>query len=59
MRTARIWFAARATVNLGSSTVVRVITDQPDPEFRPRPVGFTAQLEPVEQEPQIWEGDGA
>lgn len=48
------------SVNLGSSTVVRVKEDgEPDPKFKPRPVGFTAVIEPVEKEPQVWGGDGA
>lgn len=37
----------------------RVEVGDPDPKFKPRPVGFTAQLEPVEVEPQTWDGDGA
>jgi hypothetical protein len=35
----------------------RVVTDQPDPEFMPRQVGFTAPI--CEVEPLVWEGDGA
>lgn len=45
-------------LSLGSSGPSRV-ADEPDPNFKPRPVGFTARLEPVEVEPVLWEGDGA
>jgi hypothetical protein len=31
----------------------RVVTDQPDPTFKARPVGFR----PPEHEPQVWDGD--
>ena len=50
---------ATSGVNLGSSTVTRVVLDDPAPEFKPRPVGFTAQIEPVEAEPLTWGGDQA
>lgn len=33
----------------------RVVTDDPDPNFKRRPVGFR----PPESEPQIWDGDNA
>lgn len=49
----------RATMNLGSSGPTRVDTSTPDPDFKPRPVGFTAQIEPAERDPQLWDGDGA
>jgi hypothetical protein len=39
------WFWHRASVILGSSTVSRVVTDEPDPEFKRRPVGFTARFD--------------
>ena len=45
------------SVNLGSSGPTRVETGEPDPEFKPRPVGFTADL--GEAEPLVWDGDGA
>jgi len=45
------------TLNLGSSGPTRVETGQPDPEFKPRPVGFTA--DPGEAEPLVWDGDSA
>jgi len=48
----------QASVNLGSSGPTRVETD-PDPKFKPRPVGFTAKIEPVDPEPLLWDGDGA
>jgi hypothetical protein len=35
----------------------RVVTDDPDPDFKPRRVGFTADLLPPEVDPQTWEGD--
>ncbi len=54
---AQRWQNPRATVNLGSSTVTRVVTDDPDAKFEPRPAGFTATIRPVE--PILWEGDGA
>lgn len=38
-----------------TSGPVRVVTDDPDPNFKPRPAGFTAQLEPVEDVNQIRE----
>lgn len=44
-------------VDLGSATVTRVSTDQPDPAFVRRPVGFVAR--PTEAEPLLWEGDDA
>lgn len=34
-----------------SSGPIRVVTDQPDPDFKPRPVGFTAEIEPPVEEP--------
>ena len=37
--------------------IARVVTDQPDPDFKPRPVGFTARV--VEVDPLVWEGDNA
>lgn len=46
------------SLNLGSSTVSRVVTDEPDPTFVRRPVGFLAPLHP-EPDPQTWEGDNA
>jgi len=46
-------------LNLGSSTVTRVVVDEPAPEFKPRPVGFLATLEPVEADPVTWDGDQA
>lgn len=33
--------------------------DAADPDWKPRPVGFTAQLPTGEREPQLWEGDNA
>jgi hypothetical protein len=36
---------------------IRVVTDDPTPNFKRRPVGFTANIEPAETEPQLWEGD--
>lgn len=52
------WWRTSTVVNLGASTVVRVKEDpEPDPNFRPRPAGFTARIEPVD--PKVWEGDGA
>ena len=33
-------------------------TDDPDPEYRTRPVGFTANLD-VASDPLLWEGDDA
>lgn len=44
-------------VDLGSATMTRVVTDQPDPGFVRRPVGFVARL--PEAEPLLWEGDNA
>ena len=35
------------------------VTDEPSPRFAPRPVGFTARIQPSEVEPLTWEGDGA
>ena len=46
-------------MSLGQSGPMRVDTANPDPNFKPRPVGFTATIEPLEAEPQIWEGDDA
>lgn len=38
----------------------RVVTDQPDPDFIPRPIGFAPpQPKPIERDPQLWEGDNA
>lgn len=34
---------------------VRVATDQPDPTFKRRPVGFTADLDEPTDEPEIQE----
>ena len=45
------------SISLGSSGPTRVCTDEPDPEFRRRPVGFTADLS--EPEPLLWKGDDA
>lgn len=37
----RMWTRQSANVNLGSSTVSRVVdSGKEDPEFEPRPVGF-------------------
>ena len=41
----------------GGSDAVRGA--EADPAFKPRPVCFTATIEPVEVEPLLWEGDGA
>lgn len=41
-----------AAVIKESTGPVRTVTDQPDPEWRPRPVGFTAQLEPAPEPPE-------
>jgi len=47
-------------LNLGSSTVTRVVVDQPAPEVSSRGrVGFLATLEPVEADPVMWDGDQA
>jgi len=35
----------------------RVQVDKPDPNFRPRPVGFTANVELAEPDPLTWKGD--
>lgn len=53
----RTWDRPSASVSLGSATITRVVTDDPDPNFKPRAAGFTAEIRPVE--PQLWEGDGA
>lgn len=54
------WQQTRPSLSLGSSMPIRVSTfEEPDPEFRRRPVGFTANLEPDEDEPLTWEGDDA
>lgn len=45
------------SLNLGSSGPSRVSTDDADPTYKPRPVGFTADLS--EPEPTTWEGDNA
>lgn len=37
----------------------RVVDDGPDPNFKPRPVGFTARMEQAPVEPLTWEGDNA
>jgi len=37
----------------------RVEVGEKDATFKPRPVGFTAVIEPLEAEPLIWEGDNA
>jgi len=47
------------SLNLGSSGPTRVEVGEPDPKFKPRPVGFTAKIEPVEADPLTWEGDDA
>jgi hypothetical protein len=49
----------KPSVSLGSSGPVRVDQSTPDPDFKPRPVGFTATLEPAEQAPLVWDGDDA
>lgn len=39
------WSGGRASINLGSSTISRVVDKgEEDPEFKPRPVGFTADI---------------
>lgn len=39
------WWITTPSVNLGSSTVSRVVDKgEEDPEFKPRPVGFTANF---------------
>lgn len=45
------------SLNLGSSGPSRVETNEHDPDFKPRPVGFLADL--GEAEPLVWDGDGA
>lgn len=35
----------------------RVVTDDPDPEFRPRRVGFAPPERPGDADPLLWEGD--
>ena len=52
----RAW--CRATV-VRSGGPERVDATEPDPTFKPRPVGFTARLVLVEAEPLLWEGDDA
>lgn len=49
------WIIARPTLTGGPDRVR--YEDQPDPNWRPRPVGFTAPLIP--REPLLWEGDQA
>jgi len=36
----------------------RVAVDQPDPDYKTRPAGFTAKLH-ADAEPDVWEGDQA
>jgi len=48
-------YLEQPVLNLGTATVTRVVTDQPDDNVKPRPVGFRPP--PVEVEPQLWEGD--
>lgn len=43
------WLHAPSPV-LGSSGPTRVDTSDPDPDYKPRPVGFTADLEPHDQQ---------
>ena len=52
------WEYCRATV-VRAGGPERVATDEPDPKFVRRPVGFTARIEPVEADPLTWDGDGA
>ena len=52
------WGYSRAYV-VRSDGPTRVVTDEPDPKFVPRPVGFTARIEPLAIEPLVWDGDGA
>jgi hypothetical protein len=50
MESLGIWYHGwaawpKATVNLGASTISRVVDKgEEDPEFKSRPVGFTADL---------------
>lgn len=50
-----VWLYGPSLVKGGGPE--RVVSDEPDPDFKPRPVGFTAPL--VEAEPDLWEGDQA
>lgn len=35
----------------------RVVTDEPDPDYTPNPIGFAPPR--IEREPLLWEGDQA
>lgn len=50
------WDRPSATIRDGRGPE-RVDTNTPDPDFKPRPVGFTANL--TEAEPLTWEGDNS
>lgn len=51
------WPTNRSVAIRDSAGPTRVVVDQPDPTYRPRPVGFLANLDGAD--PLLWEGDNA